>query len=109
MFSIEGGIIVWYDAVKKSFFKMINRGTRKRINIDIPHFYCLEYIENEKRMYVDIDFREPKIYIGKSLIKKWEPPYESEEITEEMREEIYKNIKKYLLDRFSSQDILEIY
>ncbi len=81
----------------------------KKIKITIPHFYCLEYIENEKRMYLDIDFREPKIFIGKSLIKKWEPPYQTVEITEENREEIYKNIIKYLLVIYRSQDIVEIY
>lgn len=81
----------------------------KRISISIPHFYCLEYVEDDKKLIIDIDFREPKILIGKSLIKKWEPPYQSMIITEEMKEEIYINIKKYLLERYKFVDILEIY
>ena len=36
----------------------------KKISIDIPHFYCLEYKEDEKRLIVEIDFREP---LGTSL------------------------------------------
>ena len=41
----------------------------KKISIDIPHFYCLEYKEDEKRLIVEIDFREPEIWISKSLIQ----------------------------------------
>ena len=26
----------------------------KKISIDIPHFYCLEYKEDEKRLIVDL-------------------------------------------------------
>lgn len=81
----------------------------KRISISIPHFYCLEYVEDDKKLIIDVDFREPKILIGKSLIKKWEPPYQSMKITEKMKEQIYINIKKYLLERYKSVDILEIY
>jgi len=60
-------------------------------------------------MIIDIDFRESKILIGKSLIKRWEPPYQLVELTEEMKEDIYRNIKKYLLKRYKPEDILEIY
>ena len=54
----------------------------KKISIDIPHFYCLEYKEDEKRLIVEIDFREPEIWISKSLIQRWEPPFQSVLITE---------------------------
>ncbi|HIV53843.1 MAG TPA: hypothetical protein H9748_10330 [Candidatus Mediterraneibacter norwichensis] len=80
-----------------------------KFKINIPHFYYLEYVENEKKMYLDIDFRESRILIGKSLIKKWESPYEHIEITEEDRNRIYFNIKNYLLKRYPQEDILEIY
>lgn len=60
-------------------------------------------------MIIDIDFRESKILIGKSLIKRWEPPYQLVELAEEMKEDIYRNIKKYLLKRYKPEDILEIY
>ncbi len=81
----------------------------KKISISIPHFYCLEYVENDKKLYMDIDFRESKILIGRSLIKRWEKPYDREEISEETREEIYQNVKKYLLERYKAEDVLEIY
>ena len=55
----------------------------KKISIDIPHFYCLEYKEDEKRLIVEIDFREPEIWISKSLIQHWEPPFQSVLITEQ--------------------------
>lgn len=80
----------------------------QQIKISIPHFYCLEYIEDNKKLIVDIDFREAKIRIGKSLIKKWEKPYDGEEISEEKREEIYKTIMEYLLKSYSLEDLIEI-
>jgi len=43
-------------------------------NIAIPHFYCLEYIEDNKTMNVEIDFRDPVIYLNDSLINTWNPP-----------------------------------
>ncbi|MDD3139997.1 MAG: hypothetical protein PHX08_13610 [Lachnospiraceae bacterium] len=78
-----------------------------KIEIDIPHFYCLEYIEGNKKMNVDIDFREFPIYFKKSLIQKWETPYSEEEVSEKKKEEIYQNIKEYLLERYRAEDIIE--
>lgn len=79
-----------------------------KVTISIPHFYGLEYAENNKKLILEIDFRETKIFIGKSLIKKWEIPFENEEISEEKRGEIYKNIKKYLLESYNLEDLVEI-
>ena len=31
-----------------------------KFKINIPHFYYLEYVENEKKMYLDIDFENPE-------------------------------------------------
>ena len=78
-----------------------------KIRIDIPHFYCLEYVEGNKKMNIDIDFREFPIYFEKSLIQNWEMPYSREEISDKKREEIYQNIKKYLLERYKPEDIIE--
>ncbi len=80
----------------------------QQIKISIPHFYCLEYTEDNKKLIVDIDFREAKIRIGKSLIKKWEKPYDGEEISEKKREEIYKTIIEYLLKSYRLEDLIEI-
>ena len=79
----------------------------KKISIDIPHFYCLEYKEDEKRLIVEIDFREPEIWIRKSLIQRCEPPIQSVRITEQEKEEIYTNIKQFLLERYPARAILE--
>lgn len=80
----------------------------QQIKISIPHFYCLEYAEDNKKLILEIDFRETKIFIGKSLIKKWEKPFDNEEISDEKREEIYKNIIEYLLKSYSLEDLIEI-
>lgn len=61
----------------------------EKIKISIPHFYCLEYIDGDKKLILDIDFRESKILIGKTLTKRWEPPYNDIEISENQHEEIY--------------------
>ena len=67
----------------------------------------MEYKEDEKRLIVDIDFREPEIWISKSLIQHWEPPFQSVLITEQEKEEIYTNIKQFLLERYPARAILE--
>ncbi len=46
----------------------------KSYSISIPHFYCLEYKENNCKLILDIDFRDPIIYLDISQIKNWEPP-----------------------------------
>lgn len=80
----------------------------QKVKINIPHFYCLEYTENNKKLIIDIDFRETKIFVGKSLIKKWEKPYDDEKISEEERDKIYNNIKEYLLKSYSFDDLIEM-
>ena len=75
--------------------------------ISIPHFYCMEYSEGGRTMTIDIDFREPEIYISKSLITKWNSPYENENITVEKRNEIYKELKLYLIKRFGKDKVIE--
>lgn len=75
--------------------------------IDIPHFYCLEYIEGNRKMNVGIDFRECPICFNKAFIQKWDVPYGEERISEKEKEEIYQNIKEYLLKRYKAEDIIE--
>lgn len=79
-----------------------------KIKISIPHFYCLEYIEGNKKMNIEIDFREFPIYLEKSSIQNWEIPYNGEKIPDKKREEIYQNVKKYLLERYAAEDIVEV-
>ncbi|WP_460058384.1 hypothetical protein [Pseudolactococcus yaeyamensis] len=61
----------------------------ENIEIDIPHFYCLEYREGNKVLNVEIDFRERELIFGKSLIKKRESPYSEEDITSFHKDKIY--------------------
>lgn len=80
----------------------------ENIEIDISHFYCLEYREGNKVLNVEIDFRERELIFGKSLIKKWEPPYSEEDITSSHKDKIYATILNYLEKRFTNRDIIII-
>jgi len=66
--------------------------------IQIPHFYCLEYTDGSKTMTVDIDFRDPVIYLSTSLIVAWNPPHDTETITELSKQRIITNIRNYLVN-----------
>lgn len=74
--------------------------------IDIPHFYCLEYIEGEKKIILDIDFRDPVRYLNKSLIEKWEPPYDNDIICGAEKERIINNIYNYLVNKRGFNDVV---
>lgn len=56
--------------------------------IAIPHFWCLEYYEGNKKMTVDIDFRDEKYYLNTKLISSWEAPFENEIITNDEKGEL---------------------
>ena len=59
--------------------------------IEIPHFYCLDYYEGNKIMKIDIDFRDPIIYLNIGLITNWLSPNENVEVTKWDKERILKN------------------
>lgn len=81
-----------------------------KFKIDIPHFYCLEYIVNDKKLIVSLDFREKKAFLGRSLIKNWVPPNDKEIISIQETDKILLNIKQYLIDKkyYKAEDIIEI-
>ena len=79
----------------------------KKRHISIPRFYCMEYSEGNKKMTIDMDFRDPKLYLSKSLITHWDAPYESEDLPEEKRDEIYRYIKEHLIKKFGQEKIVE--
>lgn len=54
---------------------------KKSYKIKTPHFYCLEYYENDKIMKLDKDLRDSIIYLNTDLIENWLLPFESVEIT----------------------------
>lgn len=68
----------------------------EKFEIKIPHFYCLEYIEGEKKMTIEIDFRDTAIYLSSDLIEKWEAPHNEEIVDEQKKVEIINNISNYL-------------
>lgn len=74
--------------------------------IKIPHFYYLEYCEDNKIMRLDIDFRDPVIYLNTELIKSWLPPFEDVQITLEDKKRILKNIYNELLKNNSRDRIV---
>ncbi len=69
----------------------------KKYEIAIPHFWCLEYYEGGKKMTVDIDFRDIKIYLSTKLISCWDEPFEKEVITDEEKKRIIRNIADELI------------
>ena len=71
----------------------------QKYQINIPHFYQLEYCENGKKMYLEIDFRENFIELTMDLIERWEPPFEDETITDFDKKRILKNIYKYFIKK----------
>lgn len=72
---------------------------KKKYTIKVPHFYCLEYYEETKKMIVEMDFRESYFILNKKLITHWEPPYQNEELNESDKNRILLNIEDYLLGR----------
>ena len=61
--------------------------------IKIPHFWCLEYYEGDKKMTVDIDFRDPVLYLNTKLITRWDEPFEKETITGKEFMKIFRELK----------------
>lgn len=53
--------------------------------IKVPHFYCMEYIEENRRLIIEMDFRESRFLLDKDLVTKWEPPYQNEIISEDKK------------------------
>lgn len=74
-------------------------------SIAVPHFYCLEYYENDKKMIIEVDFRERYFFLNLRLITHWESPYEHIEIGMDERKRILHNIREFLLTKTSSNHI----
>ena len=65
--------------------------------INIPHFYCLEYREGDRLLIVEIDFRDSVIYLDDTLPLIWEGPNAAETIGPRERRRILDNIYDYLM------------
>lgn len=68
-------------------------------DIEIPHFYCMEYYEGNRKMVIEMDFRDPIYRLNPRMIEHWEPPYYDAEITEKDKSRILQNIRQFLLSR----------
>lgn len=71
----------------------------KEYQIDVPHFYCLEYYEGDKKMIVEMDFREDYFLLNPQLITHWERPYENIHINMDEKKRILLNIRDFLLTK----------
>ena len=65
--------------------------------ISIPHFYCLEYRQGERRLLLEIDFRDPEIILEEALITDWEPPYAGAGIAPADKKRIMCQVYDYLV------------
>lgn len=74
--------------------------------IKIPHFYSMEYHEDDKTMIIDLDFRDEILYLHPCLVKKWEPPYENIELSYKNKMRILHNIRKCLLKRWKPEQVI---
>ncbi len=68
----------------------------KDYKADIPHYYCIEYSEGDHVINIEIDMRDPVPYLDIAEIKAWAPPYEKEPLSDERKEQIFRNVYDYL-------------
>lgn len=66
----------------------------------------MEYIEGDKKMIIEMDFRESRFVLNKTLISNWEAPYQNEKISEKKKEEILNNIYEFLLSKTVPSNII---
>lgn len=76
-----------------------------KYKISIPHFYCMEYVEGNHKMTIEIDFRESQVFLSSDLIQNWDKPYEKETISFKDKKRIINNIYQYLLKNNSTYRI----
>ncbi len=78
----------------------------KGYSINVPHFYCLEYCEEDKKMIVEMDFREDYFFLSLKLIAHWEKPYDTIIIEDEEKIRILLNIREFLLTKTIPSNII---
>lgn len=78
----------------------------KEYSIKVPHFYCLEYCESDKKMIVEMDFREVYFFLTPRLITHWEKPYDDIKIDIEEKKRILLNIRQFLLTKTTPSHII---
>lgn len=71
---------------------------KRDFEIAVPHFYCLEYYRDGKKMILDIDFRDPVTVLSPDMIDGWEQPHEKEFIDEDEKKRIITDIYRYFTE-----------
>ena len=71
---------------------------RKDYSINVNHFYSFEYYEGDKKMVIELDFRDQFLYLTPTLITRWQEPYENLKISYEDRLNILRNIRECLVE-----------
>jgi hypothetical protein len=74
--------------------------------IKIPHFYSFEYYEGDKKMIIELDFRDRILHLDIDLITKWEEPFDDLEISREEKLRILNNIRECLLERWRPEEVI---
>jgi len=78
----------------------------KNYYIKIPHFYSFEYYEGDKKMVIELDFRDKILYLDADMITKWEKPFDDLEISREGKLRILNNIRECLLERRRPEEVI---
>lgn len=74
--------------------------------IKVPHFYSFEYFEGDKKMIIELDFRDRILYLTPTMITKWEKPFDGLEISNEEKLRILNNIRECLLERRRPEEVI---
>lgn len=74
--------------------------------IKIPHFYSFEYYQGDKKMIIELDFRDRILHLDIDLITKWEKPFYDLEISREEKLKILYNIRECLLERWLPEEVI---
>ncbi len=74
--------------------------------IKVPHFYSFEYFEGDKKMVIELDFRDRILYLTPTMITKWEKPFDELEIPHEEKLRILNNIRECLMERRRPEEVI---
>lgn len=78
----------------------------KRYKIDIPQNHQIVYSEGDHVMRIFVDMRDPIPVLCFQEIEKWQPPFDSEPLSTERREQIFQRVVKLLTKLRSNVEIV---
>ena len=78
----------------------------KNCYIKIPHFYSFEYYEGDKKMIIELDFRDKILYLTPTMITRWEKPFNDLKISREEKLIILNNIRECLLEKWRPEEVI---